>query len=83
VESAAGGAYEEQAAAAARRLASVDNKVLSSGPSTVARTIVKAATATRPRTAYATGRGARAVMATRRLLPDRAFDAVLTRLYLR
>ncbi len=83
VESAAGGAYEEYAASAARRLASVDNKLMSSGPGTVARTIVKAATASRPRTAYATGRGARAVMATRRLLPDRVFDAMLTRLYLR
>jgi hypothetical protein len=57
--------------------------VLSSGPRTVARTIVKAATASRPRSAYATGRGARMVMATRRVLPDRAFDAVLNRAYLR
>jgi hypothetical protein len=57
--------------------------VLSSGPRTVAKTIVKAATASRPRSAYATGRGARMVMATRRVLPDRAFDAVLNRAYLR
>lgn len=83
LESAKGGAYEQMAQSAARRLASVDNKVLSSGPRTVARSIVKAATASRPRSAYATGRGARMVMATRRVLPDRAFDAVLNRAYLR
>jgi hypothetical protein len=71
------------AATAAKRLASVDNKVLSSGPKTVAKTIVKAATASRPKSAYATGRGARMVMGTRRLLPDRAFDAILSRAYLR
>ena len=83
LESAKGGAYEQMAGSAARRLASVDNKVLSSGPRTVAKTIVKAATASRPRSAYATGRGARMVMASRRLLPDRAFDAVISRAYLR
>jgi NAD(P)-dependent dehydrogenase (short-subunit alcohol dehydrogenase family) len=83
LESARGGAYEQMAESAARRLASVDNKVLSSGPKTVAKTIVKAATTSHPRSAYATGRGARMVMGSRRLLPDRAFDAILTRAYLR
>ncbi len=83
VETSRGGAYETQAAAAAKTLKSVDNRLMSSGPGVVARTIVKAATAERPRLRYATGRGARMVMATRRLLPDRAFDAILTRAYLR
>jgi len=83
LETARGGAYEQMAESAARRLASVDNKVLSSGPKTVAKTIVKAATTSHPRSAYATGRGARMVMGSRRLLPDRAFDAILTRAYLR
>ena len=83
VDSSRGGAYEQLADSAARRLASVDNRVLSSGPKPVARTIVKAATASRPRSRYATGRGARSIIATRRLLPDRAFDAVLARTYLR
>lgn len=78
-----GGAYEKQAASAAKALASVDNRLMSSGPRTVAKTIVRAATSNRPRTRYATGRGARMVMATRRILPDRAFDAFLTRVYLR
>ena len=49
----------------------------------VAKTIVRAATARRPRSRYASGRGARLVMGTRRVLPDRAFDAILTRSYLR
>jgi NAD(P)-dependent dehydrogenase (short-subunit alcohol dehydrogenase family) len=82
-ETSRGGAYEQMADSAVRRLASVDNKVMSSGPATVARTIVKAATASHPRARYASGRGARIVPAVRRLLPDRAFDAVLRRAYLR
>jgi len=82
-ETSRGGAYEQMADRAVRTLASVDNKVMSSGPGTVARTIVKAATAAHPRARYASGRGARIVPAVRRLLPDRAFDAVLRRAYLR
>ncbi len=83
VESSRGGAYEQYADSAARRLASVDNRLLSSGPKAVARSIVKAATASRPRSLYPSGRGARLVPATRRLLPDRAFDAILSRAYFR
>lgn len=83
IETSKGGAYEKNAATAARTLKRVDNKVMSSGPKTVAKTIVRAATSNRPRTRYATGRGARMVIATRRILPDRGFDAILTRAYLR
>jgi NAD(P)-dependent dehydrogenase (short-subunit alcohol dehydrogenase family) len=83
IDTSRGGSYEQQAVSAAKRLESVDNKLMSSGPKTVARTIVKASTTGRPRSRYATGRGARVVMATRRLLPDRVFDAILTRAYLR
>jgi NAD(P)-dependent dehydrogenase (short-subunit alcohol dehydrogenase family) len=78
-----GGAYEQLANSAVRRLESVDNRLLSSGPRTVARTIVKAATASHPRTRYASAKGARIVPAVRRLLPDRAFDAILARAYFR
>ena len=78
-----GGAYEQQAVSAAKRLKSVDNKLMSSGPDVVAKTIAQAATASRPSLRYATGRGARMVMATRRILPDRVFDAILARAYLR
>jgi hypothetical protein len=49
----------------------------------VARTIVKAATAERPRSRYASGKGGRMLPAARRLLPDRAFDTVLAWAYLR
>jgi len=83
VETSKGGAYAGHAVSAAKRLESVDNKLMSSGPGVVARTIVKAATASRPKTRYATGRGARPIMAARRILPDRAFDAILARAYLR
>lgn len=83
VESSRGGAYEAMADNAVRTLESVDNRLLSSGPKAVARTIVKAATAERPRSRYASGKGGRLIPMTRRLLPDRAFDAVLTRAFLR
>lgn len=83
VESSRGGAYEAMADNAVRTLQSVDNRLLSSGPKAVAKTIVKAATAERPRSRYASGKGGRLIPMTRRLLPDRAFDAVLTRAFLR
>jgi NAD(P)-dependent dehydrogenase (short-subunit alcohol dehydrogenase family) len=83
VETSTGGVYERSARNAAKTLARVDNRLMSSGPKTVAKTIVKAASANRPRTRYATGRGARMVMGTRRVLPDRGFDAILSRAYLR
>jgi len=83
VEISRGGAYGNRAESAARAMGRADNRVVSSPPRTVAKTIVRAATARRPRTRYPTGRGARLVMGTRRVLPDRAFDAILTRAYLR
>jgi len=48
-----------------------------SPPSVVARAIARAATARRPRIRYAVGRGARAIVFLRWLLPDRAFDRLL------
>ena len=50
-----------------------------SQPSVVARAITRAVTAKRPRTRYAIGAGAKPVIIARRLLPDRAMDAVLAR----
>jgi NAD(P)-dependent dehydrogenase (short-subunit alcohol dehydrogenase family) len=76
------GVYAASAVKAAKAMGSVDNPRLSSGPEVVARTIVKAATARRPKARYATGKGASTVMSTRRLLPDRAFDAIMTRMYM-
>ncbi len=37
----------------------------------------------RPKTRYPVGQGARAILLLRRLLPDRAFDAVLWNIYKR
>jgi len=52
-----------------------------SPPSVVARAIVRAATVRRPRARYAVGRGAKAAVAARRLLPDRAYDRLLVGLF--
>ena len=83
VERSAGGAYAVHAEGAARLMGSVDNRALSSGPEVVARKIVRAATARRPRSRYAVGKGARTIMLSRRATPDRVFDAFLSRMYLR
>ena len=48
-----------------------------SDPSVIARTIVQAVTAARPRTRYAAGYMARSVLLLRWLLPDRLFDRVI------
>ncbi|GID91345.1 oxidoreductase [Amorphoplanes digitatis] len=52
-----------------------------SPPSVVARAIGRAATVRRPRARYAVGRGARAALLARWLLPDRAYDRVLVGLF--
>lgn len=83
LERSAGTAYQRAAAAVARTLAAADRPGAGSSPEAVARAILRAATATRPRTRYPAGRGARTIMVARRLLSDRAFDAALTRIYLR
>ena len=51
----------------------------SSPPSVVADAVAKAVTARRPRTRYVVGFAARPLITLRRLLPDRAFDAVIKR----
>jgi NAD(P)-dependent dehydrogenase (short-subunit alcohol dehydrogenase family) len=81
VESSAGTAYERQAEGVRARMEAGDQPALSSGPDVVAKRIVRAATARRPRTRYPVGRGARSVVTARRLLPDRAMDAVISGLY--
>jgi NAD(P)-dependent dehydrogenase (short-subunit alcohol dehydrogenase family) len=50
---------------------------LGGGPDDVAKTIERALTARRPRTRYKVTPSARILMAQRRLLPDRAWDAVV------
>jgi len=80
-ESSAGTAYERQAEGVRARMVSGDQPALSSGPDVVAKQIARAATVRRPKTRYPVGRGARSIVTARRLLPDRAMDAVISRLY--
>ena len=77
----AGGAYAGQAASMTRVLEAVDASGRSSEPVGVARKIVKAATVSHPRARYPVGRGAGTIVRARRLLPDRAFDAIITRTF--
>jgi len=63
-----------------QRLASAYNgrrTSLASSPARVATVIVKAAAAPRPRARYVVGPVAHALLASRRVLPDRAFDALI------
>jgi NAD(P)-dependent dehydrogenase (short-subunit alcohol dehydrogenase family) len=68
-----GGAYKEQV----RQLSGLFSQAeRGSEPKVIADVIVKAAQARRPRTRYAAGFGARPILFARRVLSDRAFDAV-------
>ncbi len=53
----------------------------SSPPEVVAQTVLRAVTARRPRTRYATGKMARLLMTTRALLPDRVVDRLVAGSY--
>jgi len=82
-ETSRGGAFEEMAGNVRQVLERADtSKLMSSPPDVVARKIVKAATAGNPRARYPVGRNAGTILRARRLLPDRAFDAVVKRMYL-
>jgi NAD(P)-dependent dehydrogenase (short-subunit alcohol dehydrogenase family) len=69
------GAYAQYARRYAASLRSEAKGI--SSPDVIARTITRAATVRRPRTRYAVGRGAKAVVLARWLLPDRAYDRLL------
>ncbi len=73
------GPYARQADAMVAMLGSETTSRRGSPPSVIADAIGKAVTARRPRTRYATGFGARPLLLMRRILPDRAFDALITR----
>ena len=70
-------AYAEQVTAHARLFESSETSKMVSAPDVVARTIARALRARRPRTRYATGGGARMILFLRRILSDRAFDALM------
>ncbi len=81
-ERSAAGPYGPQAAAIAKVLAVYESPAwLLSPPEAVARVVLAAANARRPKTRYAAGRGARAILLARRALPDRAFDRSVQLLY--
>ncbi|MGW3294052.1 oxidoreductase [Streptomyces xiamenensis] len=78
-EASGNGPYEPQAKAVASSLRSEANAKRNSPPSVIADAIGKAVTARRPKTRYATGFGAKPLISLRRILPDRAFDSVISR----
>jgi len=71
------GAYAEQAEMMAAFF-TADPQGQASPPSVIADAVAKAVTARRPRTRYAVGRGAKPILAARRILSDRAFDRLMT-----
>jgi NAD(P)-dependent dehydrogenase (short-subunit alcohol dehydrogenase family) len=71
------GPYREGARAHAQMMASADRGSLPSPPSVVAKTIVQAVRARKPKTRYATGGGAKPILFLRSILSDRAFDATM------
>ena len=81
VETAQGTVYETQATAMALTYARVNTPRLSSGPEAVAEQVLKALGSAQPAARYPAGRGARFVVAARRLLPDRVMDAAVRRLF--
>ena len=73
------GAYAELAKRHAQMLATAETSSLASAPEVVARTIVRAANARRPKTRYATGGGAHTILFLKKILPDRLFDRLIWR----
>ncbi|MER5515253.1 oxidoreductase [Streptomyces sp. NPDC002763] len=76
-----GGPYAEQADAMAKSLerSSQPGTRMTSPATVIGRAVAKAATTRHPRTRYRVGFGARPLILLSRLLPDRAFDALVKR----
>lgn len=79
VETSGTGPYAGQAKAVANLLGSEANANRTSPPSVIADAIAKAVTAERPKTRYAVGFGAKPLIAVRKVLSDRQYDALITR----
>lgn len=79
VDTSAKGAYADKAGKVAKSFRSESMAKQSSPAEVVAKTVVKAATARRPKTRYAVGFGAKPLIFTRGLLPDRAYDSMILR----
>ncbi len=76
--SSSSGPYADQANAMAAMLAQAGRR--RSAPSVVADAVVKAVESRRPRTRYPVGANARLAITARAALPDRVFDAVISRM---
>ena len=83
LDTAKGGAYEGQAKKAAAVFERSYSPAMSSGPEIVGKAIVKAATARRPKIRYPVGKGARMIIRSRRMLPDRLFDRIVHTMFTR
>ena len=79
LETSGQGPYRAQAEAVASTLGGTSrvDAARASSPDVVARAIVKAAAARRPRTRYRIGFGAKPLVFARKILPDRVFDALI------
>jgi NAD(P)-dependent dehydrogenase (short-subunit alcohol dehydrogenase family) len=77
LQASASGAYAASAQRHARMLAGTTTSKLPSPPDVVAKTIVRAVQASRPRTRYATGGGAHLILFLKSILPDRMFDRLI------
>ncbi len=71
------GPYAVQANAMAESMVGEDSRKRQSPPQVIADTIAKAVTASKPRTRYAIGFGAKPMIFMRRVLSDRAFDGMM------
>src|SRR5450755_4414765 len=75
-------AYADQAPGVARMLRSSDRKPRrGSSPDVIAKAVVRAAAARRPKTRYLLGPGAKPLVTMHRFLPDRVFDRILMRVF--
>ena len=81
VEQSHGTVYEDKARKMAEQFQRVDTPRMSSGPDAVAEKVLKALEAANPAARYPAGRGARAIVTARKLLPDRAMDFVVRQIY--
>ena len=77
-ETAEGSAYASQIKAVANSMRSESTNKRQSQPSVIADTVEKIVTARKPRTRYVVGFAAKPLVALRRILPDRAFDRVIS-----
>ena len=77
-ETADGSVYASQIKAVANSMRSESTNKRQSPPSVIADTVEKIVTARTPRTRYVVGFAAKPLVTLRRLLPDRAFDRVIS-----